>query len=145
MIKIQALSIQQPWAELIISGKKSIEIRYWLTDYRGLIWLHSGRKKNPHVEKYFGYSDLFKGGYIGIIRLETIFPFDSNRWEQLRKKHLDPGNYRPGLFAWILSNPIRFNTPVEGPGQLKLFFPGPDIFEKLINELKKAGHSDLLT
>jgi hypothetical protein len=145
MIKIPALSIQQPWAELIISGKKSIEIRSWLTDYRGLIWLHSGRKNNPPVEKYFGYSDLFKGGYIGLISLETIFPFNLNRWEQLKRKHLDPGNYRPGLFAWILSNPIRFQTPVVGPGQLKLFSPGPDIFEKLKNELEKTGYREILT
>ena len=32
---MKALSIKQPWADLIIWGFKSIETRTWKTDYRG--------------------------------------------------------------------------------------------------------------
>jgi hypothetical protein len=32
---MKALSVRQPWADLIASGKKTIEVRSWPTKYRG--------------------------------------------------------------------------------------------------------------
>lgn len=32
---MKALSIKQPWADLIVSGKKTIETRTWKTSFRG--------------------------------------------------------------------------------------------------------------
>ena len=34
---MKALSIRQPWAELILQGRKTIELRTWKTSYRGLL------------------------------------------------------------------------------------------------------------
>ncbi|WP_090371383.1 ASCH domain-containing protein [Nitrosospira sp. Nl5] len=56
-----ALSVQQPWAELIITGCKSIEIRSWQTDYRGPLWIHAGRKENPEPERQFEQIGLTRG------------------------------------------------------------------------------------
>ena len=33
---MKALSVKQPWANKIASGEKSIETRYWKTDYPGV-------------------------------------------------------------------------------------------------------------
>lgn len=38
-----ALSILQPWAFLIVNGKKDIENRTWKTDFRGEFYIHAGR------------------------------------------------------------------------------------------------------
>ncbi len=38
------LSIQQPWAWLIVNGYKSIENRDWATRVRGVIGIHAGQK-----------------------------------------------------------------------------------------------------
>ena len=43
-----ALSVRQPWAELIVSGKKSIEIRRWQRSYRGRICIHAAK----HVDEF---------------------------------------------------------------------------------------------
>jgi delta-aminolevulinic acid dehydratase/porphobilinogen synthase len=32
---VKTLSIKQPWAELILENKKTIEIRSWSTKFRG--------------------------------------------------------------------------------------------------------------
>ena len=32
---MKALSLKQPWAELILSEKKTIELRKWNTNFRG--------------------------------------------------------------------------------------------------------------
>lgn len=39
-----ALSIQQPWAWLIVHGYKDIENRSWRTNVRGMIGVHAGKK-----------------------------------------------------------------------------------------------------
>lgn len=40
---IRALSIQQPWAWLIVNGHKDIENRTWRTDRRGRVLIHAGK------------------------------------------------------------------------------------------------------
>ena len=39
-----ALSIQQPWAWLIVNGHKKIENRKWRTNFRGQVAIHAGQK-----------------------------------------------------------------------------------------------------
>ena len=34
-VKVKAVSIKQPWADMIMAGKKKIEVRTWRTRYRG--------------------------------------------------------------------------------------------------------------
>jgi ASCH domain len=47
-IIMKALSVKQPWANMIASGKKTIEVRRWATDYRGQLLIVSSR--NPPIE-----------------------------------------------------------------------------------------------
>ena len=46
-----ALSIRQPWAELILQSRKTIELRSWDTDYRGYLWLHTGKGAAPDLDR----------------------------------------------------------------------------------------------
>jgi len=39
-----ALSVQQPWAWLIVNGYKPVENRDWPTKIRGLVGIHAGKK-----------------------------------------------------------------------------------------------------
>lgn len=40
----RALSIQQPWAWLIVHGHKDVENRTWHTHVRGPVLIHAGKK-----------------------------------------------------------------------------------------------------
>jgi len=126
-----AISVRQPWAELLIGGRKSIEIRSWAPEYRGRLWLHAGLKSNLDVERRFGLHDLYRGGFIGSIQLLAIVPVTQDRWIQWLDKHLDSGEYRGGLVAWMVGSPRRFRTPVSGKGQLNLFCPSGEIVQQL--------------
>lgn len=44
MTTVTALSIQQPWAWLIVNGYKDIENRNWHTKFRGELHVHAGKK-----------------------------------------------------------------------------------------------------
>lgn len=40
---MKVLTIKEPWASLILNGKKTIETRTWKTPHRGLILLHASK------------------------------------------------------------------------------------------------------
>jgi ASCH domain len=116
-----ALSIRQPWAELILQGRKTIELRTWERDYRGPLWLHTGKAADLDLDRSFGVPDPPRGAFVGRITLVDISPIDAQRWERWRGQHLDSGRYQPGLFAWHLSSAERLRRPVPAPGKLDLF------------------------
>lgn len=127
MDRIPAISIRQPWAELILSGRKTVELRRWSTEYRGPLWIHAGIHFAPELERYFGYSDLFHGGYLGKVVLEAIVPMDPQRWDLWRDSHLDTAEYQEGIFAFVLADHVRFDHPIAGRGNLKLFYPPEEL------------------
>lgn len=49
---MKALSIQQPWAWLIVNGYKDIENRDWPTHRRGRIYVHTGKKIDKEAIDY---------------------------------------------------------------------------------------------
>jgi hypothetical protein len=116
-----ALSIRQPWAELILQGRKTIELRTWETEHRGAFWLHTGKAVDLALDRKFGVTDPPRGAFVGRITLMDISPIDAQRWERWRGQHLDAGRYQPGLFAWHLSSAERLSQPVPAPGRLSLF------------------------
>jgi hypothetical protein len=116
-----ALSIRQPWAELVLRAQKSIEVRSWTVDYRGPVWLHTGQKNDSEAEAHFGLRDLFHGGFIGRIEVSSVLRLDPERWERWRDRHLVPGEMPAGSFGWLLRQPVRLRKPVAAQGKLGLF------------------------
>ena len=41
---MKALSLTQPWAELVVLGEKQWETRSWRTSHRGRIAIHAAKK-----------------------------------------------------------------------------------------------------
>lgn len=125
-----ALSIRQPWVELILSGKKSIEIRRWMTHYTGPVWLHASRTRDCTNEK-LASNNLDYGGFVGQANLCAVTPFTESDWEELRDLHLDQGSFQQGLYAWFFCSPKRLTRAFEAPGRLKLFHPTPEEIKAL--------------
>ena len=128
---IPAISIRQPWAELILRGIKTIEIRNWSDLYRGDLYLHTGKMADRYKIFEYDMADVFRGGYVGIIELAAILPFTSENWNLWQKKHLSKGPFKRGYYAWIIRNPRMFESPFPGPGSLKLYKPDPAIAAEL--------------
>ena len=47
-----ALSLKQPWAALLVAGRKSIEVRKWPTVRRGRILIHAARVSDDRTEAW---------------------------------------------------------------------------------------------
>ncbi len=50
--EVYALSLKQPWATLLVYGRKTIEVRAWPTARRGLVLIHAARVPDPREEAW---------------------------------------------------------------------------------------------
>jgi len=60
---MKALSLKQPFAELIVSGKKTIELRNWNTKFRGKFLVHASKVPDKKAMRDFGFNELPLGKY----------------------------------------------------------------------------------
>jgi predicted transcriptional regulator len=51
---MKCLSLKQPYAELLISGKKTIELRKWNTNFRGQFLVHASKNVNKEKCEFLG-------------------------------------------------------------------------------------------
>lgn len=106
---MKALSIRQPWASLIASGRKTIELRSWRTHYRGPLLICSGsrpssawRPEDAAVIGPLGVSVCI----VDVIDCRLATPDDAHA------ACTDPSD---GLFAWVLANArATEHRPVKG-------------------------------
>jgi hypothetical protein len=120
---MKALSIRQPWAELILQGRKTIELRTWSTPYRGRLLIHAGKKVDYDDCGQYGLdpASLTTGALVGTVELTGIRTFNWWQWRWLRKQHLGAGPFYADVLGWELSDPQRLAEPVPYRGQLRLF------------------------
>ena len=116
-----ALSIRQPWAELILQGRKTIEVRTWAARYRGELWLHAGSRRDLKALSRFDLKadDLTFGALVGACELYDCIQFTDETWDCWRNQHLNAGHLEKPHYAWLLRNPIRMK-PRAMKGRLGL-------------------------
>lgn len=88
---MKSLSIRHPWAELIISGKKSIEIRTWNTKLRGTFFVHASKHINKNLLERFNLKkeNLNFGGVIGLVDLVNVIHYETeSQFNKDFNKHL---------------------------------------------------------
>ena len=85
---MRALSIRQPWAWLIVSGRKPIKNRTWTTTYRGPVLIHAALKMDAapllEIAENHGVTvdmqELQRGGIIGRVELVDVIRHSSSEW-----------------------------------------------------------------
>ena len=96
----KAISLKQPWANLVASGKKTIETRKWTTKYRGDLIICSSKRP-----------DISPAGYaLCIVELYDVKP--------MTKEHEKKACIKiyKGAYSWFLRNirPLKKVVPVKG-------------------------------
>lgn len=120
---MRALSIRQPWAELILGGRKTIETRTWRTSRRGWIAIHAGWIVDEDICALYGFDPaaLARGGLIGMVEVLDVFDFTAETWRELRDQHCVPGDDPAGRVGWWLAHPRRLKELISLRGLPGLF------------------------
>lgn len=121
---IVALSIRQPWAELILRGEKIIETRKWSTSFRGEFYIHASKIIDRKACKEFGIDldSLVTGALIGKATIKDVVEYHTDKQFVLdNEKHMSGfyGFTRP-TFGFLLRD-IKKIAPISAKGNLKFF------------------------
>ncbi|MCL4299783.1 MAG: ASCH domain-containing protein [Anaerolineae bacterium] len=120
---MKALSFRQPWAELILQGRKTIDLRTWPTRHRGRLAIHASQQVEVEICRLYNLdpATLVTGALVGTVEVVEMVPLDDEKWESLRDQHLKPGPFPGDLLGWRLHDPQRLPQPVPMSGRLGLF------------------------
>jgi ASCH domain len=109
-----ALGIQQPWAELILRGVKTLEIRSQPTRQRGTIYVYASKRPSPldaaataaraHA---IDVASLPFGVLVGTVKLVDCRPCGAKD----QKAACVPAPLLKGHYAWQLAEPRRLAEP----------------------------------
>ncbi|HSU72464.1 MAG TPA: ASCH domain-containing protein [Candidatus Binatia bacterium] len=118
---MKALSLKQPWAELVVSGKKTIETRFWNTSFRGKFLIHASLTPNEDAMKAFGFSKLPTGCIVGEAKLVDVKTYDDKAaWDADEPKHLAMSAWTKKRYGYLLTNVKRLE-PKPCKGKLNFF------------------------
>ena len=120
---MKCLSVSQPFADLIISGKNTIEIRNWNTKFRGEFFIHSPLKiRTEDCRRLKINKKLVTGAILGKVELYDVKKYNSFQEISLDKKfHCAKNDIQNKKFGFLLKNPKAFRFPIPWKGQLGLF------------------------
>ena len=122
---VRALSLRQPWAELILQGKKTIETRNWNTSYRGKFYVHAAKVVNELACRNFGIDPqkVIRGSIVGFATLVAVKRYETvKEWNADEKKHFaGSSSYHCPKYGFILRDIHRIK-PIPFKGKLN-FFP----------------------
>lgn len=148
---VTVLSVQQPFASLILSGLKIVENRSWTTPYRGTLYIHASGKPCTDADLVaYGHEDdidklpgrrngkLQTGLILGTVQLVGCVYEPSRsgpgRYERVHNaiyKALDDAAVEyddSGIDVditqecwWLLANPQLLDQPIPAKGKLRLW------------------------
>lgn len=147
------LSAHQPWPELIVAGRKPIEVRYWRhrpsENYVGQrIAIHAGkqRAKRSSASAEAAFREINasyprhntivvaarRGGIVGVATLSEVFRFTQQSFVERHAEHLNPVDWwhdDPPCWGLRFVNPVRFEQMIPCRGQQKFFEVGAEVAE----------------
>ena len=134
---MKCLSICQPFAELIVQGKKTIELRKWNTKFRGEFLVHAAKNVLTEDCKRLKISpeEIVTGAIIGKVNLVDVKKYESDKeLNKDKKKHHSVSDNTKNKYGFILENPKKLRVPIEHLGKLNFFEFHPDEIKN--NEVK---------
>jgi len=121
---MKALSIKQPWAELILRGIKDVENRSWETAYRGQLLIHAGKRVDKEALRVLSVEYEFRQlpmGILGICELVKVSTVVRSQWHER------------GYAGFYLENVRRFKQPIPFNGMLFIF----DVPDEIVRDAMK--------
>ena len=93
---MKVLSLKQPYAQLILEGRKKIELRKWNTKFRGEFLIHASQNPDKKSMESFGFDNLPCGMILGKANLVDVKKylseedFENSGKEQLIERMIMP-------------------------------------------------------
>ena len=134
---MKCLSVCQPFAELIIQGKKTIELRKWNTKFRGEFLVHAAKNilEDDCKRMKISPKTITTGAIIGKVNLVNVKKYESDKELKAdKKRHHSSSDFTKNKYGFILEKPKKLRVPIKYSGKLNFFEFHPD--ETKNNDIK---------
>ena len=121
---MKCLSLRQPYADLLVSGRKTIELRSWNTKFRGQFFVHASKKidKEACQRNKIDPSTLNTGVILGKATIyEVIFYTDADSLANDKAKHFAGSSITAPKYGFLLKDATKFKRPIPTIGKLGFF------------------------
>ena len=121
---MKCLSVSQPYADLIVKGKKTIELRTWNTKFRGEFLVHVPLKikKNVCIKMGMDETKLRTGVIVGKAEIYDVKVYNSlAELKSDYKKHFASEEFLYHKYGFLLKNPKELRIPIPYKGSLGFF------------------------
>jgi ASCH domain-containing protein len=138
MSRLSAISIKQPWIDLILRGHKSMELRGWNVHHRGRIALHAPAKIDYFAASFFGYSEPWKlprGKVLAIAEMDEVVLLDERNFNDYLTAHLQVIPANGPVFGIPLNQVQLLKNPVLTKGRLNIFPLDDEISKRILLQL----------
>ncbi len=116
---MKVLSLKQPFAELVVSGRKTIELRRWNTKFRGKFLIHASKIPDSKAMKKFKFKKLPLGVIVGKTELIEVKKYENDfEHKKDKKRHLADSSW--GKYGFVLKNAKRIK-PIKAKGKLNFW------------------------
>lgn len=131
---IRCLSLRQPWASLVVSGRKDVENRSWRTNHRGPLLIHASRTVDRDAcrERGLDPDSLPTGVILGMVTVVDCKPPD----EPCRSHWAEADAYH-----WVLGNASPLRRPILYKGRVGLFKLPLDCLSRLRRDSSPSGRA----
>lgn len=126
---MKALTLTQPWATLVITGRKRFETRSWSTAHRGGVAIHAAKgwsAGDRDLAREFGLDPdaLPRGVVLGYAHIVAVAAAEDVRaglqWAE-DYLELAYGDFDDGRYAWQLTAITKLDEPIPARGALGLW------------------------
>src|SRR3972149_9048307 len=110
---MKAISTRHPWADLILQGRKTTELRSWPVNYRGPLAIHAAQtvEREACLAHDIDPDAVTTGAIVGTVDLVDVEELDEATLDALQDEHLDREGLKPPLYGWRLANAHPRRTP----------------------------------
>ena len=121
----KCLSLKQPFAELVVTGRKTIELRHWNTHFRGEFLVHASGNPDREAFEKFGIAleSLPRRAIVGKATLYDVKEYKGEAdFAADKDKHLASGGYyAESRYGFLLNDAKKFDKPIPISGKLGFF------------------------
>lgn len=137
---MKAISLVQPWAQLVVDGRKQYETRSWQPGpwvWGSPLAIHASKAlttTNQYLAGRWGYpaDTLPRGAIVGVVRL--VKTYQTRDLTDLSDEEREYGDFSLGRFGWRLDLMFKLETPIPCRGELNLW----DVPREIEIQLLKA-------
>lgn len=114
---MKALTLWQPWASLIIDGRKTVETRPVPWHFIGRFAVHAGLKVDREACIRFGYDPdtIPRGAVLGTVLKTGLIHFENS---VIGPNYVadEYGDFTPGRYGYPLERVLKFPNPIPAIG-----------------------------